>query len=50
MESVQAILSKAFSPAFGGLSIAFLFVRALAVMQSKTQLSRIRGGSENSFF
>lgn len=50
MESVQAIWSKAFSPVFRVLSIAFLFVRAPVVVQSKTQLSPIRGGSENSFF
>ena len=50
MESVQARWSKAFSQFDRVSSIAFLFVRALAVVQSKTQLSPIRGGSENSFF
>ena len=50
IKSAQAIQNKAFSPIFEVLSIAFLFVRAPAVVQSKTKLSPVRGASENSFF
>jgi hypothetical protein len=50
MKSVLAIWSKAFSPDCGVFPIAFIFVRAVAVIQSKTQRSLIHGGSENSFF
>ena len=50
IKSLHAIWSRAFSQFDRISSIAFFFVRALAVVQSKTQLSPIRGGSENSFF
>ena len=50
MNSAQAIWSKAFSQVDRVSWFSFLCVRALAVVQSKTQLSPIRGGSENSFF
>lgn len=50
IKSLHAIWGRAFSQFDRISSIAFLFVRALAVVQSKTQLSPIRGGSKNSFF
>ena len=50
MKSLHAIWNRAFSQFDRVSSIAFLFVRALAVVQSKIQLSPIRGRPENSFF
>ena len=50
IKSLHAIWGRAFSQFDRISSIAFFFVRALAVVQSKTQLSPIRGESENSFF